>query len=426
MPKVNNGGTLGYKGLLFALSSTGLPRKAIYANLTRASCNILIFDNLKKIIVSQIKALKEELKLDVEGKVKAQANLRPFFFNTINKMLMITMFNGQLIETGDNVTICKHACDIMAHWFQTAKSPLTHLLFGVFNDGLLEQSWLNPIYHKKEQKRKYEICEKLMMKAFEEHALRNKDVPCDQLKDNMLDNILKEQRRRDKAGEPRISIKNLASDVVEICFGGQDTSTGFLTNGYTAFVKQDKQEKYLDMMLEMYGDESKGKKVIRPDVTFDEIMWSERYTAWWKEMLRVTDLIQINFERMFSKDMEIDGYKFKKGHFWSQAATSIHNNSENNPNPEDLNFDRFLKGKAPEGQEDYGPVLFGHGKRICLGYQIAEMFGKLNCMYISSAFKFEKGADYTDAVPVEIAKVQESLFVNVQCRPEFWENIDSY
>ena len=426
MPKVNTGGTMGYKGLLFADSPINLPRKAIYANLARSSSNILIFDDLKKIVVSQIKALKEELKLDVEGKVKTQINLKPFFFNLINKMLMVTMFNGQLIQTGDNHTICEYACDIFSHWFQMASSPLTHLLFGLLNDGLFEQSWINPIACKKEQKRKYEISHDLMYQAFEEHALRNKDVPCDQLKDNVLDNILKEQRRRDKAGEPRISIKDLASDVVEMCFGGQDTSTGFLTNGYTAFINQDKQDKFLDMMLEMYGDESKGKKVIRPDVTFDEIMWSERYTAWWKEMLRVTDLIQINFERMFTKDMEIDGYKFKKGHFWSQAATSVHNNPETNPNPQDLNFDRFLKGKAPEGQEDYGTNIFGHGKRICIGYQIAEMSVKLSCMYISSAFKFEIGADYTDAVPVDITKVQESLFVNVQCRTEFWENIDSY
>jgi len=210
---------MGYKDFIFLPASTGLPRKALYSNLARTSSNKLMYPEIKKIVLNEIKALKEQLKLDGEGKKKAQINMRPVFFGIINKLVMQSLFSGQKVSTEDGTTFTQVACDVWTQFMLQVGNPLSYMTFGIFNRGWIETSWLNPFPAKKKQKKLYEICMKLFFDAMKEREKRTDD----QLQDNMMDNIIKEQRRRKAEGLPLYPIKDLAADVVGISFGGNDT-----------------------------------------------------------------------------------------------------------------------------------------------------------------------------------------------------------
>jgi len=69
-------------------------------------------------------------------------------------------------------------------------------------------------------------------------------------------------------------------------------------------------------------------------------------------------------------------------------------------------------------------VIFGAGKRICAGYQLADVFLKLTSAFFVKAFEWKVGSNWCDLESLKVVRCMDALNVNLRCRPEFWTQDD--
>jgi len=95
-----------------------------------------------------------------------------------------------------------------------------------------------------------------------------------------------------------------------------------------------------------------------------------------------------------------------------------------NPDPKVMNLSRYMPGKGPKGQVLHKTVAFGMGKRICVGYQIAEIFMKLSTCFFNQAFEFSAASKECTKKSLKVVHCIDEFWVNLRCRPEFWTQDD--
>uniref|UniRef100_A0A1I7SVA1 Cytochrome P450 2L1 n=1 Tax=Bursaphelenchus xylophilus TaxID=6326 RepID=A0A1I7SVA1_BURXY len=91
-----------------------------------------------------------------------------------------------------------------------------------------------------------------------------------------------------------------------------------------------------------------------------------------EEIQRLANILPINLLRTVTQDIEIDGYRFKKGSMVLPQVSILLNDPDHFPEPEEFRPDRFLdENQNLRRFEAFMP--FSIGKRQCLGESLARM-----------------------------------------------------
>ena len=86
-----------------------------------------------------------------------------------------------------------------------------------------------------------------------------------------------------------------------------------------------------------------------------------------KEILRWRPVMPLIPQHQLSEDLDFEGYRFPKGTDFVINCAAV---SQNCPNPEDFKPERWMDGQ--EQSISHGIWQFGGGRRICVGYKIAQ------------------------------------------------------
>jgi cytochrome P450 len=248
-------------------------------------------------------------------------------------------------------------------------------------------------------------------------------LPDSELGTDIIAGVVREIRRREKEGAQPYTKEQYVSDIGGYSWAGIDTSHGNLTEWFAKLsMDHGLQNSFLGKIQNWFADPK--TKQFSKDLSFEDLMAPEDYNHIISEILRWVDIAAIGFTRVFPRDLEVDGIKFKKGDCWVIGFTGVHKNRNISPDPHNFNIDRFVPGKGPKGQIQHKQIIFGAGKRICGGYQLADVFLKLTCSVLASAFEFNMGSNWCDLQGQKIIRCREELNVNLRCRPEFWTTDD--
>jgi len=79
-----------------------------------------------------------------------------------------------------------------------------------------------------------------------------------------------------------------------------------------------------------------------------------------------------------------------------------------------------------KGQERVKNLNYGFGKRICIGYQFAEIVMKMAFVYWGSAFYYKTGKNFNPEIFTNMTRCVEKANQDVKCKKDFWENIDKF
>lgn len=258
-----------------------------------------------------------------------------------------------------------------------------------------------------------------MCKLIDGMTEKRKLVPTDQLGDNMIDASIRHNRQCDLENKPqeKTTIEETSADIGGITFAGTDTSFTTLTQLFGEFTKDPKlQEDSFKMLNDVFVDEDGTIK----ELTFDLLNDSKRYSAFISEVHRFFSIVPQSFCRSLNKDVVVDGYQFYKNDRYIFSNVAVSYNFNMNPMREKFIINRFIEEEKPEGQVMYKPVIFGAGKRICLGWQIADIFLKMAIYHFGLAFKYEMGDRFNETVLADCTSIYSECITKVSCRPEYW------
>ncbi|CAE6404087.1 unnamed protein product [Rhizoctonia solani] len=128
-----------------------------------------------------------------------------------------------------------------------------------------------------------------------------------------------------------------------------------------------------------------------------------------KEVIRSYPVFPLGLEHHASEDIEVRGYRIKKGTIIEGNIWALMHDPTMYPDPFAFNPDRFLKS-TPEA--DPRRFLFGFGRRICPGQHVANNSALTMCAAFMSVFN--------------IVASQETRSKAAQCAREPWKMMKPY
>ena len=114
-------------------------------------------------------------------------------------------------------------------------------------------------------------------------------------------------------------------------------------------------------------DETLGEK----PPTMDDMNNLNYIMATINEIMRFSMVAEGSLPHRLTKDMEVDGYKFKKDTLFISNLAKFLNDPVQFPEPRKFKPERFLGKDGNVQKHDY-LVPFGIGKRICMGESLAK------------------------------------------------------
>ena len=416
----NLGGEGKYTGFVFSHAKEVLDRKATFQAFTNKMYIAGLFPGLKDLALKKITKIKELNKLDNAGQTKGKNfDIKPYIFELMTEYLEFCMFEGKEYRI-DGKSVAEWADEAWTHFMNFMSSPINALTFGQLAYGSLKNiaKWV-PFTGKWDQNKSMLKLEDTVMQALGPLM----KLPDSELGSDIPSCIVREIRRRGKVGAKPYTKEEYVSDIGGYSWAGIDTTHGNLTSWFSELaMDHGLQNLFLGKIQNWFADPK--TKQFSKNLTLEDLEAPEDYSHIISEILRFVDVAVIGFPRVFPRDIEVDGIKFKKGDTWSIGLTGIHKNSNISPDPHNFKIDRFVPGKGPEGQEYHKPVIFGAGKRICGGYQLADVFLKLTSAVFVSAFEFNMGSNWCELEKMKVVRCREELNVNLRCRPEFWTTDD--
>lgn len=125
--------------------------------------------------------------------------------------------------------------------------------------------------------------------------------------------------------------------------------------------------------------------------TFDDESKLPYVNAFAKEMLRWRRIFVWTPEHTLTEDMEFEGYHFPKGTSFVINHASISENPEYYDDPLCFKPERWLDGH--EMDMAAGSWQFGAGRRLCVGYKLAQKSIFINLSRLFYCFDFEEVSD---------------------------------
>ncbi|KPI45704.1 O-methylsterigmatocystin oxido [Cyphellophora attinorum] len=116
--------------------------------------------------------------------------------------------------------------------------------------------------------------------------------------------------------------------------------------------------------------------------------------AFAKEMLRWRRIFDWTPEHMLTEDLEFEGYFFPKGTNFVINHAAIANDPASYEDPKEFQPERWLDGREAEIWE--GSWQFGHGRRLCVGYRLAQKSIFINLARLIYCFDFKAREPFDD------------------------------
>ncbi|KEF56421.1 uncharacterized protein A1O9_08002 [Exophiala aquamarina CBS 119918] len=150
--------------------------------------------------------------------------------------------------------------------------------------------------------------------------------------------------------------------------------------------------------------------------------------AFAKEMLRWRRIFDWTPEHTLTEDLVFEDYHFPKGTNFIINHVSIANDKTLYPNPQEFQPERWLDGREAEIWN--GSWQFGHGRRICVGYRLAQKSLFITLARLIYCFDFQPaaGTKLKQRGPFDNSSINhfatgEPFPVNVRVRGEEYANL---
>lgn len=136
------------------------------------------------------------------------------------------------------------------------------------------------------------------------------------------------------------------------------------------------------------------------------------------EALRAFGPAHMTFPKRFLKDMELGGFKFKKGSYVLMPIYPIHHNEKNYDSPMEFDEKRFLKNeKSRVKRNTYMP--FSLGRRACPGKYLSELMIKICIVAFFENFELREieGKEEPERV-IKFSYCVKDCFVDLKVKDE--------
>ena len=158
-----------------------------------------------------------------------------------------------------------------------------------------------------------------------------------------------------------------------------------------------------------------------------------------KEIQRWRPILVWNPEHVLTQDLEFEGYFFPKGTCFVLNQQAIHSNPQHTADPDTVKPERFLDGNEMDILKDL--YTFGGGRRVCVGYRLAQRSLFITYARMLYCFDFEavgpvshiRKNDHethtTQAGPIDsrnpnhFAVGKEPFPVKIQVRGDAWASL---
>ncbi|EGT49929.1 hypothetical protein CAEBREN_31050 [Caenorhabditis brenneri] len=171
---------------------------------------------------------------------------------------------------------------------------------------------------------------------------------------------MKEEREKDGGGDKNYSMSSLKFVLHDLWLAGQGTTA---TTLYIGFMRLAVHQEIMQRIREELWKVTQNSRPLtlqdRPNTPY--------LNATIAEIQRLASILNVNFWRINSETIHLDGYEVAPGAMMTAQLGALHVNEEMFENPEKFDPERFLRDEKLIQQL----IPFGIGKRSCVGEQIA-------------------------------------------------------
>ncbi|CAL1263847.1 unnamed protein product [Larinioides sclopetarius] len=275
-------------------------------------------------------------------------NLMELLTENCNAILSLTLFG----ETGATEEKIRKFNKIYGIQFQSM-TPRSILLSGTF-----ARYFIFPFMHNYSETVK---CHKKMQRMLYDIIKEHKTIYDVENPRDIIDEYFMERDRRRSKGDPTAEYftdKTLMGSLMQFIGDGVLTVASFSSLVIKKLLEHpEEQEKVYNEIVEVIGLDRQPTIEDKSKLTY--------FNAYILEALRTTDFFNFFPSQECIKDTTLSGYRIPKGAMLLVNFYSCHHDPAVYKEPEKFNPSRFLQTEGKKRPEL--PILFGVGKRSCLG-----------------------------------------------------------
>ncbi|KAH9288431.1 hypothetical protein KI387_032548, partial [Taxus chinensis] len=198
---------------------------------------------------------------------------------------------------------------------------------------------------------------------------------------DILDIIMSQRDNYEGQGE-KLSDDNIKSLLLDLFTAGTDTSSSVIEWSLTKLILNPKLMKCAQVEMEnVISVERRLKESDIPNLPY--------LSAICKEGFRKHPSTPLILPRISTQACEVGGYYIPKGICLTTNIWGIGTNPEIWENPLDFNPDRFLGSKIDSHGNEFNLILFGAGRRICVGVRMGIIMVEYSLGSLIQAFDWE-------------------------------------
>lgn len=351
---------------------------------------------IRKIVDTEMEKLRSQyLRREDQSDEFMRINLREFFPGVFSKIINELMF-GNDFPVLDGKTVPEMVSEAVEFGYKNVlRNPFNLLSL----DYLSKFNLLSASKISLEKSKKVENIIERIIRQREKAPRKDRTV-------NLIDLMVNHNETSPES--KKWNIDQMIGNVVMFQSAGMDTSKN-TTEGLIDYLSKDlnKQRKLVEEILpNLYSsEEDKGK--------FETYEDSEFLSGIVAEGLRKFGPALISFPKRLVKDMEIGGYKLKKGSNVIIPILMVHYSEENFENPDKFDEGRFMEGRKVK-RNTYMP--FSLGKRACPGKYLADVMIKINIVSFFENFELREREENETEFIVRFSYGVKDCFVDLRPR----------
>ncbi|KAI3473318.1 hypothetical protein Pfo_030609 [Paulownia fortunei] len=222
---------------------------------------------------------------------------------------------------------------------------------------------------------------------------------------DFLDALLDDEGDVNAEGPDKLSVKNITIVLLEMFFGGTETTSSTIEWGMTELVRHpNSMKKIQDEIDRVVG---RTRKVEENDLSNLPYL-----QATVKEILRLYPAIPMLLPRNAMEDTEFMGYVVPKNTQIFVNAWAIHRDPAAWPDPLSFKPERFLDSDIDYKGQHFQMVPFGSGRRSCLGLTLGHRMVSLTLAGLLQTFDWRLG----DGVKPEALDMREMVGLTLRKR----------
>ncbi|KAL0347117.1 UNVERIFIED_CONTAM: Iridoid oxidase [Sesamum calycinum] len=207
-------------------------------------------------------------------------------------------------------------------------------------------------------------------------------------RNDLLDALLDEEDDVKAEGADKLSVKNVTIVLLEMFFGGTETTSGTIEWGMAELLRHPSSMKKIQEEI----DRVVGRSRMVEESDLNELPYLQ---ATVKEILRLYPPIQMLLPRRAMEDTEFMGYVVPKNTQIFVNAWAIHRDPAAWPDPLSFKPERFLDSDIDYKGQHFQMIPFGSGRRSCLGMTLGHRMVCLALATLIHAFEWKLGDGLT-------------------------------